>query len=190
LGPAKLTNADGAAHLPDVFLAILNAAANLRCTVAQVHRAVAAAPEELRLYARVVSFSAYTERAAGMVQEISQVCLVLDAHGEDPERVAQDLHYLAGELLQLDDVSVERQSLVSPPPGTRSAGADTGALLIALGGSGATLPVLIALVRDWLSRRGSGVVRVKIGDDELELPHASPEMQKQVLDAFLGRHRD
>lgn len=125
-----------------------------------------------------------------MVQEISQVCLVLDAHGEEPERVAQDLHYLTGELLQLDGVSVERQSLVSPPPGARSARADTGALLIALGGSGATLPVLIALVRDWLSRRGSGVVRVKIGDDELELPHASPEMQKQVLDAFLGRHQD
>jgi hypothetical protein len=125
-----------------------------------------------------------------MAQEIAQVRLVLDAHGEDPERVGLDLHYLTDELLQVDDVSVERQSLVSSPPGTRSAGVDTGALLIALGGSGATLPVLIALVRDWLSRRGSGVVRMKIGDDELELPHASPEMQQRVLDAFLGRHQE
>ncbi len=25
---------------------------------------------------------------------------------------------------------------------------------------------------------------MKIGDDELELPHASPEMQQRVLDAF------
>jgi len=125
-----------------------------------------------------------------MMQKISQVSLVLDAQGEDPERVARDLHYLTDELRQLDGVSVERQSLVRPPAGTRSAGAETGALLIALGGSGATLPVLIAQVRDWLSRRGSGVLRVKIGDEELELRNVPPEMQQQALDVFLGRHQD
>jgi hypothetical protein len=125
-----------------------------------------------------------------MAQGIAQVRLVLDTRGEDPEHVERDLHYLTDELLQIDNVSVERKSLIPSPPGARSAGVDTGALLIALGGSGATLPVLIALVRDWLSRRGSGVVRIKIGDDELELPHASPEMQQRVLDAFLGRHQE
>ncbi len=65
---------------------------------------------------------------------------------------------------------------------------NTSAVLIALGGSGATLPVLIALIRDWLNRRGSGIVRVKIGEDELDLPNASPELQQRVLDAFLSRH--
>jgi hypothetical protein len=64
-----------------------------------------------------------------------------------------------------------------------------GALLIALGGSGATLPVLVGLVRDWLTRRGSGSVRLKIGDDELEVAHASSAMQQRALDEFLSRHQ-
>ena len=124
-----------------------------------------------------------------MAQEIAQVRLVFDAQDEDPERAAQDLQYLMGELLEVDGVGIERHSLIPSPPCTRSAGVDTGALLIALGGSGATLPVLIALIRDWLNRRGSGIVRLKIGEDELELPNASPEVQRRVLDAFLSRHR-
>jgi hypothetical protein len=61
-------------------------------------------------------------------------------------------------------------------------------LLIALGGSGATLPVLVGLIRDWLKRRGSGVVRLKIGSDEVELTHTSSELQQQVLDEFVRRH--
>ena len=64
-----------------------------------------------------------------------------------------------------------------------------GALLIALGGSGATLPVLVGLVRDWLTRRGSGLVRLKIGDDELEVTQASSAMQQRALDEFLSRHQ-
>ena len=64
-----------------------------------------------------------------------------------------------------------------------------GALLIALGGSGATLPVLVGLVRDWLTRRGSGSVRLKIGSDEVELTHASSATQQRVLDEFLSRHQ-
>jgi hypothetical protein len=124
-----------------------------------------------------------------MAEEVAQVRIVLDAHDGDPERVGQDLEYLTDELLRVDGVSVEQQSLAVSPPGTRSAGVDAGALLIALGGSGATLPVLIALVRDWLNRRGSGVVRMKIGEDELELSHASPEVQEEMLHAFLSRHQ-
>ena len=62
-------------------------------------------------------------------------------------------------------------------------------MLVALGSSGATLPVLIGLVQDWLERRGSGTVRLKIGSDELELTHVSSEQQRQVLDGFLSRHQ-
>jgi hypothetical protein len=51
------------------------------------------------------------------------------------------------------------------------------------------LPVLIALIRDWLNRRGSGIVRLKIDEDEVEFNNASPELQQRVLNAFLSRHR-
>ncbi|MEU5893872.1 hypothetical protein ABZ835_44810 [Streptomyces sp. NPDC047461] len=76
-----------------------------------------------------------------------------------------------------------------PPPGTRSTEAvQLGALLLGMGGSGALLPVLASLVQDWLSRRRSGSVRMKIGEDEIELTGASGEMQQRVLQEFLRRH--
>lgn len=123
-----------------------------------------------------------------MAKETVQVGLLFYAQDEDPERTAQDLQYLVDELLEVDGVGIERQSLVPSQPYTRSAGVNTGAVLIALGGSGATLPVLIALIRDWLHRRGTGIVRMKIGEDELELPNASPELQQRIVDAFLSQH--
>ena len=120
-----------------------------------------------------------------------QVRLVLDTEDGDPERSEEDLQYLLDELAQIDIASIERESTGPAPPGTRGAGVDAaGALLIALGGSGATLPVLVELIRDWLTRRGSGAVRLKIGEDEVELTHASSAMQQRVLDEFLSHHQE
>jgi hypothetical protein len=120
-----------------------------------------------------------------------QVRLVLDPEGGDQERTEEDLQYLLDELAQVDVASVGRDQAGPAPPGTRGAGVDAaGALLIALGGSGATLPVLVGLVRDWLARRGSGSVRLKIGSDEVELTHASTAMQQRVLNEFLSRHQE
>ncbi len=125
-----------------------------------------------------------------MPADAIQVRLVLDTEDGDPERSEEDLQYLLDELAQIDVASVERESAGPAPPGTRGAGVDAAsALLIALGGSGATLPVLVGLVRDWLTRRGSGAVRLKIGEDEVELTHASSAMQQRVLDEFLSRHQ-
>jgi hypothetical protein len=120
-----------------------------------------------------------------------RVRLVLDTQDGDHERTEEDLQYLLDELVEIDVASVERESAGPAPPGTRGAGIDAaGALLIALGGSGATLPVLVGLVRDWLTRRGSGSVRLKIGEDEVELTHASSAMQQRALDEFLSRHQE
>jgi Effector Associated Constant Component 1 len=125
-----------------------------------------------------------------MPADENQVRLILDSEDGDQERTEEDLQYLLGELAQIDVASIERESVGPAPPGTRGAGVDAaGALLIALGGSGATLPVLVGLVRDWLTRRGSGSVRLKIGDDELEVTHASTAMQQRALDEFLSRHQ-
>jgi hypothetical protein len=126
-----------------------------------------------------------------MLGETIQVGLVLGAEDEDYERAEEDLQYLLHDLVQIDGARVERESVGPAPPGTRGAGVDAaGALLIALGGSGATLPVLVGLVRDWLTRRGSGSVRLKIGDDEVELTHASTGMQQRALAEFLSRHQE
>ena len=125
-----------------------------------------------------------------MAAEAIRVRLVLAAQDGDEERTEEDLRYLLDELDQAGAVNIERESVGPAPPGTRGAGVDAaGALLIALGGSGATLPVLVGLVRDWLGRRGSGTVRLKIGSDEVELTHASSAMQQRALDEFLSRHQ-
>lgn len=117
------------------------------------------------------------------------VQLVFDAEDNDPEYVEQQLQYLIDELRGLDLASIDRAPQSPPPPGTRGTGAlELGALVIGLGGSGALLPVVAGLVQDWLVRRRSGTVRLKLGDDEIELTSASGEVQQRALEEFLRRH--
>ncbi|MCZ7423681.1 MULTISPECIES: hypothetical protein [unclassified Micromonospora] len=121
----------------------------------------------------------------------ASILLVLEGDDDDREYIEQDLQYLIAELRNLHLDQIERVSEESPPPGTRAAGGvELGALLVAVGGSGATLPMLIGLVQDWLARRRSGTIRLKIGSDELELTGASDAMRQRALEDFLRRHAD
>lgn len=126
-----------------------------------------------------------------MPSDVVWVRLVVETSDEDQERTEDDLQLLLKELSQIDTESIERESVGPAPPGTRGEGLNAaGALLIALGSSGATLPVLIGLVRDWVGRRGSGSVRLKIGSDEVEVCNVSSPTQQRVLEEFLRRHQD
>ncbi|WP_333768935.1 effector-associated constant component EACC1 [Streptomyces sp. IBSBF 2435] len=123
-----------------------------------------------------------------MASEEIPVRLVLDAGDDDPEYAEEQLQYLIEELRGIDLASIDRAQQ-APPPGTRGTGAlELGALLIGLGSSGSLLPVLVGLVQDWLNRRRSGTVRLKLGDDEIELTAATDEVQQRALDEFLRRH--
>jgi hypothetical protein len=120
----------------------------------------------------------------------TSVELVLDIGDGDGERAEEELQYLLTELRQTDVASIERVSRGPAPDGVRSdGGVELGALLIGLGGSGAALPVMIGLLKDWLVRRRSGAIRLKIGSDELELTGASDEMQRRALEEFVRRHK-
>jgi hypothetical protein len=117
--------------------------------------------------------------------------LVLDDHDADPERIEEDLRSLLDDVAELDGVEVDRVDTGPLPPGVRSGGAvEVGAALIALGGGGAVLPMLVGLLRDWLGRRSSGSIRLKIGSDEVEMDQVPTEVQREVLRDFLDRHRD
>jgi hypothetical protein len=119
------------------------------------------------------------------------VRLVFDAGDDDPEYAEQQLQYLIEELAGLDLASIDRAPRGPAPPGTRGTGAlELGALVIGLGGSGALLPVLVGVVQHWLVRRRSGTVRLKLGDDEVELTAASDQVQQRALDEFLRRHKE
>jgi hypothetical protein len=118
-----------------------------------------------------------------------RVEISLGSDDGDDEHVNEDQPYLLDELLQIDGVSADLRSPGPAPMGTKSGGSlDTAALVVALGGSGATLPMLVGLARDWLQRRGSGSVRLKIGEDEIEITRTQNSIQQQALDAFLRRH--
>ncbi|MCX5000345.1 effector-associated constant component EACC1 [Streptomyces longwoodensis] len=119
------------------------------------------------------------------------VVLVLDTGDGDEEHAEEQLQHLIAELSELDLDSIDRVTQGPPPPGSRSTEAvQLGALILALGGSGALLLVLAAVVQDWLNRRRSGSVRLKIGEDEIEPTGASDEVQRRALEAFLRRHGD
>ena len=125
-----------------------------------------------------------------MAAEASLVRLVVDPNDGDRERADEDVQYLLSDLAQLDVEAIGRVPAGAAPSGTKAGGAvELGALLIAVGGSGAILPMLVGLVRDWLGRRGSGSVKLTIGDDSLELSGVSGKDQQRVLEEFLRRHQ-
>ncbi|NKQ29303.1 effector-associated constant component EACC1 [Streptomyces galbus] len=117
--------------------------------------------------------------------------LVLDTGDGDEDYAEEQLQDLIAELSELDLDGIDRVRQGPPPPGSRSTDAvQWGALVLGLGGSGALLPVLAAVVQDWLNRRRSGSVRLRIGEDEIELTGASDAVQRRALEDFLRRHGD
>jgi hypothetical protein len=116
--------------------------------------------------------------------------LFLDLGDLPPEPAEAGMIYLIDELAALGVLDVARKESGILPAGARASGSvELGALVIALGGAGATLPALIQLLHYWLQRRRSGTIRLKIGDDELEITGKVPDtVSQQALDAFLRRH--
>ncbi len=117
------------------------------------------------------------------------VRLVLDTGDGDEERAEEEIRYLLAEVEELGVERVERAALGPAPAGTRADTAfELGALVVALGGSGALLPALVALAHDWIARRRSGTIRMTIGDDTIELTATTDEMGRRALEEFLRRH--
>jgi hypothetical protein len=125
-----------------------------------------------------------------MSAKSSTVELYLELGDLPPEPAESALGYLIEEIDAMGEVRVTRKESARPPSGARTGSAvELGALLIALGGAGATLPALIALLQAWLQRRNAGEIRLKIGDDELVITGGVPdETRRQIVDAFLRRH--
>lgn len=117
--------------------------------------------------------------------------LIFQSEGGSDEYIESELQKLVEQLDELGAIDISRSRVGDAPTGTRGDGAvEVGALIIALGGAGATLPSLIQLLQHWLHRRKSGVIHIKIGDDEIVMTESSDPMRRQALDAFLRRHQD
>lgn len=121
--------------------------------------------------------------------DMLRVELVVDEGSRDEDRRALDAEYLVAELSELDLERVELRSGGPAPYGSRGIGAvEIGSVVVALTGAKPVLGALLGLVQDWLARRQSGTVKIKIGDDELELTFVSHAAQRQALEAFVDRH--
>ena len=113
----------------------------------------------------------------------------------DPEADAEELDLLTArlrrELLELDVQAVDRVRMQASPAGARAAeAADLGTLLVTLATTPALLGAVVNTVRTWLSRgRGRGV-KMRLGDDVLEVTELSSEQQEQLIADWIARHAE
>ncbi len=109
------------------------------------------------------------------------------ADAEETEHLA---HALRSELRQLDVHDVSTVAAGAPPPGSK--GVDVALVaewLVTMSASGGLLSTVVATVNDWLSRRTvPHKVTLTIDGDTVELSSATPEEQRELVQAFVRRH--
>jgi hypothetical protein len=123
---------------------------------------------------------------------MGEVRLGVVEEGSDDARLEELALLLRQELLALDVRAVEPDSDGEAPEGSRSGlAAIAGVLSVSLQPGLQALGAVVAVVRDWLRRSGSGrTVKVAIGGDVIELTGASDKVQQQLVDAFVRRHAE
>jgi hypothetical protein len=115
-----------------------------------------------------------------------RVALELDP-GADAAEVEERTLQLREELLELDVDDVQQPSVGPPPEGAKGVeGALLGTLVLTAGRE--AVSAVVHLIAGWLSRGGARSIKLRIGDDLLELSDASKEQQQQAMEAFLARH--
>lgn len=61
-------------------------------------------------------------------------------------------------------------------------------ILVALGSTGAAIPVLMNCIRDWLPRQKGIEIKVKIGQDEFSIKDASSREADQLIRDWKKKH--
>jgi hypothetical protein len=121
---------------------------------------------------------------------VAEVDVSVAEMGADAELLEELTRALREEILTLDVESVVPRSGGEAPPGTRGVDAEAiGALVVSVAPAVGALARLVTTVVDWLRRGGTQrTVRLKIGDDELELSGASSAMQQQLAMDWIRAH--
>ena len=110
------------------------------------------------------------------------------ADTEESDRLGRQLRQ---ELRSLDEAEVVPVPVGAAPHGAKGIDAASATeLLVTLSGSGGAVALLVATVRDWLTRRaGAHKVTVTIDGDSLELSGATPTERAELIETFVRRHQ-
>jgi hypothetical protein len=105
----------------------------------------------------------------------------------DAEELAAITDELQEELLEANVNDVKTLASGEPPKGAKAGEAlEFGTLLVSL--SPAILQSVVGIVRSWLSRRGSRSVKMKIGEDTLEMSGLTSNEQSRLIEEWLERN--
>ncbi|GAA2588876.1 hypothetical protein GCM10010435_79210 [Winogradskya consettensis] len=106
----------------------------------------------------------------------------------DLERIIELTGYLRDRIAENDDAVIGHPVTGGGPPGTRGTDLETiGAILVTVQASVSLVATVVDTVRDWLRTDTASQRRVKIrvGDNELEVSAATTAEQGRLVAAFL-----
>ena len=117
----------------------------------------------------------------------TEVILGIEAGPDaDQEELAELALGLREELSAVDLESVISRGDERPSGAKSGDVMQWGTLVVGIASSGA-MTALITALSAWITRQRSASVRVKIGDDELELTGGSSEDQRRMIEAWFER---
>ena len=105
---------------------------------------------------------------------------------EELDRLARQLRQ---EILDLDVEDAVPLKAGEAPEGSKGDVVALGALLITTLASSGVMPHLFDLLKTWLTRHGLRSVTLEIDGDKLEVKGVSAQEQKQLIDAWMSRHK-
>jgi hypothetical protein len=128
-------------------------------------------------------------RESGDVK-VTEVDLQVAEVGADAEHVERIALLLCQEIADLDVNSVQPTRTGQAPSGARGVDAATvGALVVSLTPALEAVGNLVTAVVEWLRRSGAQrTVRMRIGDDELELTGANSKTQQRLIEEWIHAH--
>jgi hypothetical protein len=121
---------------------------------------------------------------------MDQLTIIIDDRALSDVELDESALALRRELLELPVHDVQNLPAGSAPPGARVVDvAAVGGLVVLLNSSVALLASLVAAIRSWRRNTVPGsTIRLRFGEDEIEVSGVSDETQAQLMKDWTQRH--
>jgi hypothetical protein len=105
----------------------------------------------------------------------------------DDHDVDSATRMLLAELQEIPSLRI-LTSHVAPPANAKAADAVTIGQLALVLASGGLLSTVVSAIRDWMLRDRRRAVRIRIGDNELDLQNATDHERQRIIDVFASQN--